>query len=184
MVIHINPIQEFIQPEGDSYMHSPIELLDQTLDLYPFPVIVKEVGQGMGPESIKQLLSRPIEALELAAYGGTNFAQVELLRGGENQLAPLKMVGHTAIEMINIINHLLENEKNIKCKNIIASGGVKSFLDGYYFTQLCQMPTMYGMASRLLKYSQGDYGLLKDFFEKHISGLKFASKLLRIKTTI
>ena len=36
-------------------------------------VIVKEVGQGMGPESIKRLLDLPIEAVEFGALGGTNF---------------------------------------------------------------------------------------------------------------
>ena len=43
-------------------------------------VIVKEVGQGMGPESLKRLLSLPLCAVEFAAYGGTNFSKLELLR--------------------------------------------------------------------------------------------------------
>ena len=47
-------------------------------------VIVKEVGQGMGPQSLKALYSLPIQAIDFAAGGGTNFAKLEIFRSNEN----------------------------------------------------------------------------------------------------
>lgn len=41
---------------------------------------MKEVGQGMGPKSMEALLNLPLEAIEFGAYGGTNFALLELMR--------------------------------------------------------------------------------------------------------
>src|SRR3989339_604877 len=49
LIIHINPLQEWLQPEGDRLEKSPLETLQIFLKGAPFPVIVKEVGQGFGP---------------------------------------------------------------------------------------------------------------------------------------
>jgi len=71
-------------------------------------------------------------------------------------------------------------EKYIKTKNVIISGGVKNFLDGYYLTQLCNMPSLYAHASAFLKYAL-NYDELKKFTEYQIEGLKMAHAFLRIK---
>ncbi len=57
----------------------------EVLDTVDFPVIVKEVGQGMGPESIRAFLKMPIAALDFGAYGGTNFSKLEMLRDKEGR---------------------------------------------------------------------------------------------------
>ncbi len=106
LVIHVNPLQEFCQPEGDRFEKPPVETMQELLELADYPVIVKEVGQGMGPESLKALLKLPIEAIEFAAYGGTNFTLVELLRSESvprEFYRPIAYVGHTASEMVDSI---------------------------------------------------------------------------------
>ena len=83
LVIHVNPLQEWYQEEGDRFQFSPIETIKKTVDLcksFDFKMIVKEVGQGMGPQSLKALSMLPIDAIELAGFGGTNFAKLEQLR--------------------------------------------------------------------------------------------------------
>ena len=79
-------MQEWFQPEGDILSMSPIDTIQRFMDQFSLPLIIKEVGQGMGPESLKRLLQLPLPAIEFAAFGGTNFARVELLRVPNAQL--------------------------------------------------------------------------------------------------
>ncbi|MCB0662835.1 MAG: isopentenyl-diphosphate delta-isomerase, partial [Saprospiraceae bacterium] len=109
LIIHINPLQEAMQPEGDNYQNPPIETIKKVLDLVSFPIIVKEVGQGMGPESLDALLRLPLAAVDFAASGGTNFALLELLRDDKDVMEafePITHIGHKAEEMVEIFNNL------------------------------------------------------------------------------
>lgn len=185
LIVHINPMQEFTQPEGDKLLESPIVTIKKLIDKSDFKIIVKEVGQGMGYNSLKELLQLPLTAIEFAAFGGTNFAKLELLRNTNSaleQYADFITIGHSANEMVDFINKIKEEiENKIKCKDIIISGGIKGFLDGYYLTEKLKMPAIYGMASKFLKYATGDYCVLEEFISNHIEGLKMAKAYLKIK---
>ena len=74
--------------------------------------IFKEVGQGFGPESMKELLKLPILAIDFAANGGTNFSKLELLRN-----EPLKAhyedviaLGHSASEMVDFLKSIMPSK--------------------------------------------------------------------------
>ena len=185
LIIHINPLQEWFQPEGDRYFRSPLDLTEEVLRTVKFPVIVKEVGQGMGPETIRAFMKLPIAALDFGAFGGTNFSKLEMLRdkeGRATQFEPLIMVGHTASDMVNFVNRIAQEEgSRLKCRPVIVSGGVSDFLDGYYHTEKLQVPAIYGQASAFLKHAVGDYETLVKFIEAQIDGLRVAKALLRIK---
>jgi len=134
LIIHVNPLQEWLQPEGDRYYTSPIELIQRAIDNVDTSIIVKEVGQGMGPESLLALCNLPIDGIEFAAGGGTNFAMLELLRSDQSMLETYKNLanlGHTANDMVEMINDLKSSGIE-SVPDIIISGGVKDFLDGYY----------------------------------------------------
>ena len=66
-------MQEWLQPEGDRFKYAPIDTIKRILETNDVKIIVKEVGQGMGPQSLKALLSLPLEAIDFAASGGTNY---------------------------------------------------------------------------------------------------------------
>jgi isopentenyl-diphosphate Delta-isomerase len=185
LIIHVNPIQEWLQAEGDVLNHPPIESIEKLLSLTKLKIIVKEVGQGMGPESIKRLMNLPIEALEFAAFGGTNFAQVELTRNTaqtQELFAPLAFVGHTAAEMLDVVNTLAGSGKQLACKQIIISGGIRSFLEGYYYISKSILPCIFGQASGFLRYAAGDYHELQMYISEQINGLKFARAFLKVKS--
>lgn len=185
IIIHINPLQEFAQVEGDRLKHSPIDTIKRLLDVLDNKVIIKEVGQGMGYESLKELLRLPLAAIEFAAFGGTNFAKLELLRNSnkiDKQFESIINIGHTAGEMVGFANKIVYDlGDRLKCKEIIISGGIKSFLDGYYYTEKIELPSIYGMASEFLKYAKGDYEILEEYILRHIEGLRMAKAFLRIK---
>lgn len=185
LIVHINPMQELLQPEGDHLVISPLETLTDLLQEVNFPIIVKEVGQGFGPNSLFELLKLPIQAIELAAFGGTNFAKMELLRN-KNQdidlLEPLAKIGHSTEQMIEWINHYQEKHSNqIQCKEIIISGGIQNFMDGYFSMQKCKMPSIYGQASALLNHAKNSYEELKNYLMLQKKGLAIASSYLQVK---
>ncbi|MGM0408258.1 MAG: isopentenyl-diphosphate delta-isomerase, partial [Bacteroidota bacterium] len=184
LVIHVNPIQEWLQPEGDILLQSPIETIQSFLEKSNLKVIVKEVGQGFGPESLKELLNLPLEAIELGAYGGTNFSKVELKRSMpivNEMLEPFSKVGNNAGQMIDDINAIVKNSNEVKCKQVIISGGIRSFLDGYYLMQKSQIPSVYGQASTMLRYAREDYEKLREYIQYQLKGLQMAYTYLTIK---
>lgn len=184
LIVHINPLQEWFQPEGDRYFRSPVDIVAEVLDTVDFPVIVKEVGQGMGPESIRAFLKMPIAALDFAAYGGTNFSKLEMLRdkeGRATRFEPLVFVGHTADDMVGFVNRVVQEEGDLPCREIIISGGVTSFLDGFYYMEKLQVPSVYGQASAFLKHATGTYRELRTYIQAQIDGLRVAKAMLQIR---
>jgi len=183
LIIHVNPLQEWFQPEGDILSAPPLETIKRFLDHFSYPVIVKEVGQGMGPASLKELLQLPLQAIEFAAFGGTNFSRVELLRNeelGNNSYEPLTTVGEDVYSMRDYVNEITANEATV-CKELILSGGVKNFLDGYYLIKTSKLPAIFGMASTFLQYAREDYSHLSDFVNTQVRGLEMAHAYLSIR---
>lgn len=186
LIIHVNPLQEWLQPEGDRFQYAPLETIRRVIDRFPdLPVIVKEVGQGMGIESLRALLQLPLAAVDFAANGGTNFARLELLRSDEQKqhiYRELALVGHSAYDMVGLVNQLVAEMKDqLECRQIIISGGVKTFLDGYYLTQKIGLPAVYGQASPFLKHARGSYDELRTYVQAQVEGLELAHAFLRVR---
>ena len=184
LIIHVNPLQEWLQPEGDRFTVSPLETIRATLAALPgVRLIVKEVGQGFGPRSLEALFRLPLEAVDLAANGGTNFSKLELFRSDElrqRAYAPLTRVGHSAPEMVEVVNRLAGNQAAaLRCRQLIVSGGIRSFLDGYYLTERAAVPAIYGQASAFLRYAREDYATLSHYVTTQIRGLELARAYLR-----
>jgi isopentenyl-diphosphate delta-isomerase len=78
--LHLNPLQEAIQPEGDTDFSGLHERLTKVVPEIHVPVIIKEVGAGIGASTAKRLSELPIAGLETAGVGGTSWARVEALR--------------------------------------------------------------------------------------------------------
>ncbi|WP_127715959.1 type 2 isopentenyl-diphosphate Delta-isomerase [Halobacteriovorax sp. HLS] len=183
LIIHVNPLQEWYQPEGDRFRLSPIETISTILNSQ-IPVVVKEVGQGMGPRSIKKLLELPIQGLELAAFGGTNFSKLEKLREKSHNLTrpeDLMFVGHSALEMVDQIN-LFINELNNKClcKNIIISGGISNTLHGLWLSEKLNCSSVIGRAKGYLDHAS-NIADLRAFVQGQIDTLKMAKAYLVAK---
>ncbi len=77
LYLHLNPLQEAVQPEGDtdfSALDVKIAAIVSGLDV---PVILKEVGAGMAPEDIAVGLSAGVKFFDLAGSGGTSWSRIE-----------------------------------------------------------------------------------------------------------
>ena len=185
LIIHVNPLQEWLQPEGDHFKRPPIQTITTFMEKSDIPVIVKEVGQGMGYQSLKALMQLPLAAIDFAANGGTNFARLEMQRGDATRAAvyeQLAYVGHSAAEMVNLYNQLLEElGPKVACRQAIISGGVKTFLDGYYLIKKIKAAAVYGQASGFLKHARGDYEELYNYVDAQVQGLELANAFLKVK---
>ena len=78
LILHLNAVQEAVQPEGDTTFGGLVERIAAVIErLAPRPVVVKEVGFGIGPEDLALLAPLRPAAIDLAGAGGTNWALVE-----------------------------------------------------------------------------------------------------------
>jgi isopentenyl-diphosphate delta-isomerase len=109
-----------------------------------------------------------------------------LLRSSqENQEVwePLAHVGHSATEMAALLHNLVnELDGKVQCRQIIISGGVRNFLDGYYLLGRVPLPAVYGQASGFLQHARGNYEDLQRYIANQVRGLEIANAYLKIKS--
>src|SRR3989440_87069 len=74
LVLHLNPLQEALQPEGDHNFRGLIEKIAMLCKEMPVPVIVKEVGCGISGSVAAQLAQAGVAAIDVAGLGGTSSA--------------------------------------------------------------------------------------------------------------
>ncbi len=181
LIVHINPLQEWLQPEGDFIKIPPIETLSELRKNYSGLLIVKEVGQGFGMQSLKALFELKVDAIEFGAFGGTNFSKLELLRSQDQaQYEALTKIGHTAEEMVDFCNELYNEEnKNVQ---LIISGGIRNFLDGYYLCSKAKHHSIYGQAGVFLQRALIDTQEVFNFVSKEIQALRICQTYLSLKS--
>jgi isopentenyl-diphosphate delta-isomerase len=76
--IHLNPLQEAVQPEGDAAFAGVLAGIEAAVSrLAPLPVVVKEVGFGLAGADVAALERTGVAAVDVAGAGGTNWALVE-----------------------------------------------------------------------------------------------------------
>ncbi len=84
LILHLNPLQEAVQPEGDTRFAGLLAKIEAICQELPVPVIVKEVGWGFSENTARQLAEAGVSAIDVAGAGGTSWTQVEMHRA-ENQ---------------------------------------------------------------------------------------------------
>jgi isopentenyl-diphosphate delta-isomerase len=80
LAIHINVLQELIQPEGDRNFRNTLDYIGNLVNKIRVPLIVKEVGAGMDTTTVQNLYSRGVRAIDVGGKGGTSWAYIEGLR--------------------------------------------------------------------------------------------------------
>lgn len=83
LVLHLNAVQEAVQPGGDIDFTRVLEAITAVCAGLEVPVVVKEVGFGLGPADVAALVAAGVDAVDVAGAGGTNWARVEGHRDAE-----------------------------------------------------------------------------------------------------
>lgn len=145
LVLHLNPLQEALQPEGDvnwAGLLSKIERVARTL-----PVVAKEVGWGISRRAAADLASAGVIGIDVAGAGGTSWSQVEMYRAKTDiQRRVAEAFVDWGIPTADSIRFVREAAPGLP---IIASGGLKNGVDGAKCLALGA--SLFGLARPFLK---------------------------------
>lgn len=124
LVLHLNPLQEALQPDGDTDFAGLLEKIAAICSHLSVPVIVKEVGWGISGIVARQLAEAGVAAIDVAGAGGTSWSQVEMYR---NSGDPSRR-GAEAFENWGIptAQAIIECRRTVPEMALIASGGLRN----------------------------------------------------------
>jgi isopentenyl-diphosphate Delta-isomerase len=123
LVLHLNPLQEAIQPEGQRRFAGLLPKMAEVAAGLEVPVIAKEVGSGLSESTGRRLAAAGITILDTAGVGGTSWARIEGERAGDAELG--EVFAGWGIPTPDSIRQL----RRIEGVTIIGSGGLRSGLD-------------------------------------------------------
>ena len=125
LAIHLNPLQEAIQPEGETDWRGVLDKLEALMRTLPCPLIVKEVGAGLSAPLVAQLASIGVNIVDIAGRSGTNWARIEAARRTDDTawLEPFLDIGINTPDAIYGARAVSDQ----LC--VIGSGGLRHGLD-------------------------------------------------------
>lgn len=127
LIVHLNPLQEACQPEGDRSWWgtgAALEALIRKLDL---PVVVKETGAGISATTARRLINMGAIAIDVAGAGGANWGLIE----GERATDPGDKAHALAFADWGIPTPEAIAAIRLACPEatIIGSGGIRNGVD-------------------------------------------------------
>ncbi|MDG6243763.1 MAG: type 2 isopentenyl-diphosphate Delta-isomerase [Methanolobus sp.] len=126
MAIHLNFLQEAIQPEGDREACGVLDVIKEICSL-AVPVIVKETGAGISHEDAFLLKEAGVSAIDVGGVGGTSWSGVEVYRARERKDTTYEMLGELFWDFgIPTAPSIVECSVSLP---VIATGGLRSGLD-------------------------------------------------------
>jgi isopentenyl-diphosphate delta-isomerase len=126
LYLHLNPLQEAVQPEGDTNFEGLARRIGEIASALDVPVLVKEVGAGISPEDVEILLANGVRHIDVAGAGGTSWSRIEYHRqpGDEDRTGLVfqdwGLPTPTALRLLRPYRDRV---------SLIASGGIRSGLD-------------------------------------------------------
>ena len=170
LVIHVNPLQEALQPEGTTRFAGLIARIGAVAAAVDVPVVVKEVGWGIAENVARSLAGVGVAGIDVAGAGGTSWSEVERRRIDD----PV---------MVRVAEEFREwgiptAESVVQCRRgfpdglIIASGGLRTGLDAA--KALALGADAAGFAAPLLKAAVVSRRAVDERLRGIIEGLRIA----------
>ena len=127
LAIHLNFLQEAIQPEGDRDATGCLDMISEICSFLDVPVILKETGTGISREDALLFQKAGVSAIDVGGAGGTSWAGVEVYRARESGDSASEHLGELFWDFgVPTVASIIESRVSLP---IIASGGVRSGLD-------------------------------------------------------
>jgi isopentenyl-diphosphate Delta-isomerase len=148
LVLHLNAVQEAVQPGGDTTFRGLLGLIGALVAALEVPVLAKEVGFGLSGADVVRLLDAGVTGIDVAGAGGTNWARVEGLRGDRAGA----IAAAFADWGVPTVTAIVEARRAIDAAGspavLVASGGVRHGVDA--LKSLCLGADLVGLARGLL----------------------------------
>ncbi len=127
LILHLNPLQEAVQPEGDTNFAGLLSKIEKVCKVLSVPVIAKEVGWGFSDETARQLANAGVSAIDVAGAGGTSWSQVEMYRAqNESQARLAAAFLDWGIPTADSIQNITKSAPELL---VFASGGLRNGVD-------------------------------------------------------
>jgi isopentenyl-diphosphate Delta-isomerase len=127
LILHLNPLQEALQPEGNTNFKGLLEKIRVVCREISVPVVIKEVGWGISEDTALKLVEAGVSAIDTAGSGGTCWSEIERRR------ANTELENHVASAFsswgIPSAESIVMSRKAVPDLPLIASGGIRSGLD-------------------------------------------------------
>ncbi|AFM16687.1 isopentenyl-diphosphate delta-isomerase [Mycolicibacterium chubuense NBB4] len=124
LAVHTNPLQEAMQHHGDTDFSGSMERLRDVAGALEYPVMLKEVGHGIGRAAVEELADCPLAAVDVAGAGGTSWARIEqYVRYGEVRYPALAEWGIPTAQALTEVRQALPGMP------LVASGGIRTGMD-------------------------------------------------------
>jgi isopentenyl-diphosphate delta-isomerase len=127
LILHLNPLQEAVQPEGNTNFAGLLPKIEAVCRALSVPVIVKEVGNGIGAQTARRLIEAGVAAIDVAGAGGTSWSEVERFRHSNQRRA--QVAGAFADWGIPTSTAIRQVRQALPHIPLIGSGGVRSGVD-------------------------------------------------------
>lgn len=121
VIVHLNPLQELMQPEGDRNFKGIAKGIAQLVKESPVQVMVKETGAGISAEVARRLIDAGVTIIDIAGAGGTSWAKVENIRSTDSQ----PLFNNWGIPTVQCLTELSQL-KAAHDLQLIASGGIRT----------------------------------------------------------
>lgn len=177
LAIHINPLQEFIQYDGNKSLTDIQQNLKDLVSECKYPVIVKGVGTGFSKEDMIFLSSFNITAIDIAGAGGTNWKKIEKYRNPSLSDLSSNLINWgipSADCLLNAVDIFSDSSKKI-----IASGGIWSGMDAIKALMLGADYVAFALPALLAIRKDSEAGLRK-FIHNYILEMKMVLAMLGI----
>jgi isopentenyl-diphosphate delta-isomerase len=123
LYLHLNPLQEALQPEGDRDWRGILEGVAKLARALPVPIIAKEIGCGISGAVARRLIDIGVAAIDVAGAGGTSWALVESERAlTDRDRAVARSFASWGIPTADAIHDV---HANCPAVPLIGSGGIK-----------------------------------------------------------
>lgn len=128
LIVHCNPLQEVIQPEGTPQFKGSLQALEKLVDKLALPVVVKETGCGFSLQTLKRLKETGVAAVDVAGLGGTHWGRIEggRARGNLKLARTAETFKNWGINTVAAVKFAKSLQPDFE---IWGSGGVRNGLD-------------------------------------------------------
>lgn len=170
LIIHLNPLQEAVQAEGDRHWQGVLEAIRRTVESVGVPVIVKEVGAGISAPVAVALTRAGVQVIDVAGLGGTSWAAVEAERAV--QPADRAVAAAFADWGIPTATSLRMVRQALPDTTVIASGGIRNGVDAA--KAICLGADIVGQAAGVLRNATLSTAAVIEHFDIVIRQLRIA----------